>query len=284
MARTTNITFAQVAQIADTMKAAGHRPTARAVRERIGSGSMGTIHNLLQQWQGKTSEQPVAAVLPDSVATALMEFVQTQIAEACEPLANELEAATEAADALAESNERLCIEIDELKSANAEAREVNAAAWAKHAMSEKVISEMKETARQYQVIIDDMKTELDRLRERDKAATAIRERVGILDDKNEYLTGELAAARTEIAGLSAKLDAAQERLTDKCAQLEKSEKMLDGAIAEAKHASRCNEAANARLEAAAREIDSLRMKSAKSPATKATRAKPAIKDNDTKTR
>lgn len=35
MARTSNITFGQVAQIADAMKAAGNRPTARAVRERI---------------------------------------------------------------------------------------------------------------------------------------------------------------------------------------------------------------------------------------------------------
>ena len=33
MARTTNITFGQVAAIADAMKAAGTRPTARAVRD-----------------------------------------------------------------------------------------------------------------------------------------------------------------------------------------------------------------------------------------------------------
>lgn len=110
MARTSNITFGQVAQIADAMKAAGNRPTARAVRERIGSGSMGTIHKLLQQWQGKGSEadeETEAAELPNHIQSALMDFIGTEIATACEPLNEELQVAKSDLEEIALDNERL---------------------------------------------------------------------------------------------------------------------------------------------------------------------------------
>lgn len=108
MARTSNITFGQVAQIADAMKAAGTRPTARAVRERIGSGSMGTIHNLLKQWQGKgpSEDDEDKPDLPQHVTEAIMDFVQTMTAERIEDMADQLRDAQEAADDLARENER----------------------------------------------------------------------------------------------------------------------------------------------------------------------------------
>jgi len=117
MARISTVTFAQVATIADTMTAAGLRPTARAVRERLGTGSMGTIHKLIQQWAGKGSaddEAEDAPELPASIASVLMDFVSTQVAEACEPLAEELREAKAAALELAEENERLCREVERL--------------------------------------------------------------------------------------------------------------------------------------------------------------------------
>lgn len=116
MGRTTNITFGQVAAIADAMKAAGTRPTARAVRERIGTGSMGTIHKLLQQWAGKVAEadeEDDSPELPSSIASTLMDFVSTQVAEACEPLNEELQAAKDAANQIAEDNERMHLAFDE---------------------------------------------------------------------------------------------------------------------------------------------------------------------------
>lgn len=108
MARTSNITFGQVAQIADAMKAAGTRPTARAVRERIGSGSMGTIHNLLKQWQGKGpgEDNEDKPDLPQHVTEAIMDFVQTMTAERIEDMAEQLRDAQEAADDMARENER----------------------------------------------------------------------------------------------------------------------------------------------------------------------------------
>ena len=51
MGRDATITPDQVYAIADAIKAEGGKPTLRAVRERLGSGSMGTITKLLQGWK-----------------------------------------------------------------------------------------------------------------------------------------------------------------------------------------------------------------------------------------
>jgi len=52
MGREATISYEQVAAAADTMKAAGSKPTSRAIRERIGNiGSMGTINRHLQAWR-----------------------------------------------------------------------------------------------------------------------------------------------------------------------------------------------------------------------------------------
>lgn len=270
MARTSNITFAQVAQIADTMKAAGHRPTARAVRERIGSGSMGTVHKLLQQWAGRANvenEDDDAPELPSSIASILMDFVTTQVAEACEPINDELQDAKEAADALAEHNERLTAELAAADATATSLREKIAGMDSTVDMLKAKISHDAETADQYQAIIDDMKTELNRLRERDRQAEEIRGTVGGLRDRIESMRDELAAARETAAVATAQREAATAKADDKTAQLAKTEKMLEIALADAKQANRCTDAANARLEAAAREIEDLRKKAAPRPAT-----------------
>ena len=60
MGREASITFEQVASVADQIqRETGKKPTTRAVRELLGSGSLGTIVKFLQQWQAgqaRTSE------------------------------------------------------------------------------------------------------------------------------------------------------------------------------------------------------------------------------------
>ena len=43
MARPSTLTFEQVAAHADSLKANGIKPTARAIRGRVGTGSMATL-------------------------------------------------------------------------------------------------------------------------------------------------------------------------------------------------------------------------------------------------
>lgn len=110
MARETTITFGQVAQIADTLKASGQKPTSRAIRERIGSGSMGTIHKLLQQWKGKAApdtEDTDAPEIPSAVIKAMTDWITTAAAEAAEDAGEELADLKEENKALTEENEIL---------------------------------------------------------------------------------------------------------------------------------------------------------------------------------
>lgn len=80
MGREASITLDQVAAAAEALRADGVKPTLRGVRERLGSGSLGTIQKLLRQWQqeqGKTGE--VCLALPPTVERALLDFLAQEL-------------------------------------------------------------------------------------------------------------------------------------------------------------------------------------------------------------
>lgn len=262
MARTSNITFGQVAQIADAMKAAGTRPTARAVRERIGSGSMGTIHKLLQQWTGKGAaqedEETEAAELPAHIQNALMDFIGTEIATACEPINEELQAAKEAAEDIAQDNERMHLINETLRSELDECRQQRAAAIAQLDMTR---AELINTniARDG---LREQNTEL--LREIDRAQHQIEMLASFQTDLTQARAAlaESSAARIEAdrsaAVLTAQLEAANTRNDELWARFADLRSHAEKLEADAKQANNRYEACAARLEAAAREIESLR--------------------------
>lgn len=182
MARTSNITFGQVAQIADAMKAAGTRPTARAVRERIGSGSMGTIHNLLKQWQGKgpSEDNEEKPDLPQHVTDAIMDFVSTMTGERIEDMTEQLRDAQDAADDLARENDRYYEQLN--------------------ASEESAYSYRSEIGR-LQGIIEQLRGELE------KANGIIQEEKAKVADEQHWTN----AARQQAAVAGARLEAAEVR-------------------------------------------------------------------------
>lgn len=64
MGREASITPQQVYTAADALVAEGGKPTLRAVRERLGSGSLGTIAKWLQQWKANQGRPGIAAGHP----------------------------------------------------------------------------------------------------------------------------------------------------------------------------------------------------------------------------
>jgi hypothetical protein len=112
------MTYEQVAAAAEKMKAAGVKPTARALRERLGnSGSMGTVHKLLQAWRaGQESSSSVPAV-PVSVQRAILDFVAGEQARSCTLLEAELAAQRQEAADLAADNERQAAHLADLRGA-----------------------------------------------------------------------------------------------------------------------------------------------------------------------
>ena len=107
MGREATITPEQVHAIADAIKAEGGKPTLRAVRERLGSGSMGTIATLLQQWKaGQERQTATSLVLPSSLQRVILEFMAGELSAARAPLEAELAEQQQTAADLAAENER----------------------------------------------------------------------------------------------------------------------------------------------------------------------------------
>ena len=115
MGREATITPEQVHAIADAFKAEGVTPTLRGVRERLGTGSMGTINKLLQQWKAGQERQAAAApVLPPALQRAILDFIAAELAAARAPLEAELADAQQAEADLAAENERQAAAIEDL--------------------------------------------------------------------------------------------------------------------------------------------------------------------------
>jgi len=65
MGREAAVTPEQVHDAADAIKAEGGKPTLRSVRERLGTGSMGTINKYLQGWKaGQERQQAAEPAIP----------------------------------------------------------------------------------------------------------------------------------------------------------------------------------------------------------------------------
>ena len=115
MGREATISYEQVAAAADTMKAAGSKPTSRAIRERLGNiGSFGTINRHLQAWRAGQERQIASALaLPAALQRSILEFMGQELAGAKAALEADLaEQQQEAAD-LATENERQAADIED---------------------------------------------------------------------------------------------------------------------------------------------------------------------------
>lgn len=105
MAREAKITQNEVSDTADRIRATGVKPTARAIREALGMGSMATVLKYLQVWQSnQTPPSEAPAILPPSLQKALADFIGQEVASARAALEADLVTAQqENGDLIAES-------------------------------------------------------------------------------------------------------------------------------------------------------------------------------------
>jgi len=94
------ISYEQVAAVADALVAEQLKPTLAAVRERLGSGSMNTIHRHLSTWQGQQRPTPRKLSEPNSRLLSALGAELSKVAE---------EAAAEAEAALAQALSELAV-------------------------------------------------------------------------------------------------------------------------------------------------------------------------------
>jgi colicin import membrane protein len=115
MSRESSITYEQVAAVADALHDANVRPSSRSVRERLGNtGSMGTIHRLLQEWKATQERHAVLPpTLPTAVQRAILAYTATELASATAQLETAMSEQRQEMGDLAAENERLSADIDE---------------------------------------------------------------------------------------------------------------------------------------------------------------------------
>lgn len=263
MARESTITQDQVAAAADNLKTQGIKPTARNVRDALGSGSMATVLKFLQQWQGNQVRQSQAIddTLDPSIGRAISNQIAAKVQEATADSTARLADLQAETDNVIAENERQAAEIE------AQAGEL-AALQEQHAAL---------VGRAQQIETDSTRTAAELVAER-QAAEAARvelakaelrlEAVPRIEAEIEKVRDELLQARaqaTEQHEAAAVATAKLESETAKCKRYEaelmvfvkQAEEAGKRAVATAEALGNervAVQASQARLEAAAREI------------------------------
>lgn len=112
------ITQEEVNSVADQLRATGAKPTARAVREALGGGSMATVLKHLHVWQSHQVRAPdTQAVLPVGLQRALVDFIAQEVASAKVTLEADLVTAQQANQDLIAESERLAAALEREQSA-----------------------------------------------------------------------------------------------------------------------------------------------------------------------
>lgn len=231
MPREASITYDQVTAIADAIKAAGGKPSPRQIRERHGSGSLGTIHKLFQQWEAGQSRQIEATLaLPPALQRAILDFMTQELAAALVALEAKLLDTQQAANDLAAENERQGNHIEALETALEDLQGGKATLAGRIAQLEADLATARDEAGRERQAAEAARTELAKAQLRLEA-------MPILEKENERLQGTLDAERTartnaerqaataeaKAAGLADRLADAQEHQKQTAADLVKSE-------------------------------------------------------------
>jgi len=118
MAREATVSQEEVNAVADGIRAAGIKPTARAVRDGLGRGSMATVLRLLHVWQSGQARAPEPQhALPAALQRSLIDFIGQEVAAAKLSLEQELVIAQQAQKDLISENESLLGDLEELQTA-----------------------------------------------------------------------------------------------------------------------------------------------------------------------
>lgn len=247
MAREATITQEQVNAAADAIRASGAKPTARSIRDQLGTGSMATVLKLLQTWQAGQVKAPTQEVaLPPALTRYLVDFVGREVAQARAALETDLAAAQQAqADLIAES-ERQSTTIESQAEALDLAHSNKSELQGKLGQMESDLATARDEAARERQAAEAARTDLAKAQLRLEALPRI-------EAETDRLRVELDAERSkrhEAARTAAAADARAaglaERLSDAHASIEKLEKRLEGAELAATHARTMADAAKAK--------------------------------------
>ena len=223
MPREATITYDQVAAIANGMKAAGEKPSPREIRLRHGSGSLGTIHKLLQQWDATSVRQAeVSLALSPALQRAIQEFVDQQRNAARSELEVALSSARATADDLASENERLTRGIEATEGVLAELKAETHTLAGRVEQLEADLSATKQDAEMANRAAEGARTELAKAELRLEAMPALEQEMARLRQALDAERKIRTDAEREAATAEAKAAGVVDRLADTRTHLQES--------------------------------------------------------------
>ena len=256
MAREATITQDQVNAVADSIRASGTKPTARAVREALGIGSMATVLKFLQIWQGhqmQAAEAPIT--LPVSLQRSLVDWIGQEVATAKADLQADLVASQQANGDLINESERQASNIELQAVALETAQAESATLSGRLAQVESDLARAMDDVNGERQAAEQARTELAKAVLRLEALPRIEAEADRLRGELERVTAVQVVAEQAAAVAVARLEAMTDRATKAEAAAEKAEKHADVVAQELSTARVQVQSQQVALNGAAREIE-----------------------------
>lgn len=237
MPREATITFDQVASIADAIKAAGGKATSRAIREQHGSGSLGTIQKLLQQWEaGQVRQVESTLTLPPALQRSILDFMSQEMTVARAELEGRLADAQQATQDLATENERQAEDIEELQAELANANSDRAALEGKAGQLEADLTVARDEIARERAAAEAARTELAKAQLRLEAMPRLEADLEVVRAELAQERNARAEADRKLAGAESRADGLVARLADAAEAHKLAVAALESQLAEQKKA------------------------------------------------
>ena len=242
MPREATISYDQVAIHAEALKNAGIKPSARLIRERHGTGSLGTVSKLFQEWslsQARDIESTTS--LPPLIQRTILDFVSHESMIAKGDIEGKLTEAHGAAADLASENERQAALLDLLQN---QIEMLHQEMASRDGRVEQMVSDLaearKELARERQAA-ESVRTNLakallrlETLPRIEAELAAAREESLAVDQRRQEAERDLAVARSELLSAEQSRIAAVQAISERLADAQEQSRQMTAEIKEAR--------------------------------------------------
>lgn len=234
MGRESVITQEEVNSVADQLRATGAKPTARAVREALGGGSMATVLKHLHVWQSYQVRAPeTQAVLPVGLQRVLVDFIAQEVASAKVTLEADLVTAQQANQDLIAESERLAAALEREQSAVETLQADKAELSGRLGQLTKDLEDVRAEAIAQREAAEHARTEKAKLELRLEGVPRLEAEIERLRGALESERNAKVVAEQQAAVAQAKLEKTEAQATDLAARLAKAEAWLEEARAKA---------------------------------------------------
>lgn len=231
MGREPAIKQEDVNSVADQLRSAGVKPTARAIRETLGMGSMATVLKYLQVWQSHQVRSPDApAVIPQALQKALVEFIAQEVTTAKAVVEVDLMAAQQANHDLISESERLAAALEREQASVQSLQAEKAGLSGRLSQLNADLEEAKAVAVTERKAAEEARTEKAKLDLRLEGMPRLESEIERLKAALEAERSGKAAAEQQAAVALARLEKTQEQVDDLLSRLRAAEDRLDRAL------------------------------------------------------